>query len=108
MRIVDDSFKEQQQRELELEMEEEQELKVFFSDSDHSKEIIHRMTSKYENTENNKEMIINIKSDQYLSQILPMNQNDDYQAGITSQREGVLTMENLHNLGVKEFLVQIL
>lgn len=105
MKIVDDTFKEQQQRELELEMEEEQELVINPIESEKSYELLSKMTTPVESPA---EPMINIKSDKYLPQILPISSTEEYQAQVTKQREGMFSISTLNSLQYKEFLVTVL
>lgn len=71
-------------------------------------DILNAMTSEPEPKNETDDVLVNILSDSYLTQILPFSQGEDYQAEITRQREGELTMENLMKLDFKRFLLIIL
>lgn len=107
MQIVDDGKREQHKKDIELEMEEEQVLQIFDKDSNQAKMVLNNMTNAPDSQEDESNVLINIYSDTYLSQILPANQNDDYQAEITKQREGKITMDNLLKLPYREFLATL-
>lgn len=108
MKIIEDSVKEQQQREFELELEEEQDFKIFNKNTERAKEILQTMTSISEEERDPNEIVVNIFADTYLSQILPLNQHNDYQSEITRQREGKLTIDNLMKLDYREFIATVL
>ncbi|CAI2369612.1 unnamed protein product [Moneuplotes crassus] len=105
IKIVNDSFKEQQQMELELKMEEEQELIVNPLSSLKSQELMAKLTSKEVPAPDS---IIDIKADKYLPQILPPSSTEEYQVEITKQREGIISIEAFQSLDYKKFLVEVL
>mmetsp|Transcript_27400 Transcript_27400/g.31560 ORF Transcript_27400/g.31560 Transcript_27400/m.31560 type:complete len:255 (+) Transcript_27400:31-795(+) len=107
MQIMEDGRKEELKKKLELEMEEEQELSIHDLDSLQAQKIIEKMTTAPEQTEGDADLVFQIDPSTYLSYILPSNQNQDYQASITSQREGEITMDNLLNCEFREFMINL-
>lgn len=102
MHIVDDGQREQYNRDIEMANEEETDITVHDQSSMAAQKIEFDMTNSQPNDEN--AIFANIYAKDYLEKILPHDQSDSYQAEITRQREGEMTIERLSKYSSKEYV----